>query len=818
MKAIIMAGGQGTRLRPLTCNCPKPLIPMLGKPTIQYSIELLRNYGITDIGITLQYLSDEIIGYFGDGRTFNVNLRYFIESEPLGTAGSLKNAEDFLDETFIVLSGDAVTDINLKKAIKFHDKSSSIVTIILKEVKYPLDYGVVVTDENQKVVAFQEKPNWNEVLSDKVNTGIYIMDPEVLKFCPKNKRFDISKNLFPVLLRNNLSLSGFLTDSYWADMGKIEEYIKCSNDILDQNINVDLNVNEVKKGCFIGFNTTISKNAKIVPPVYIGSNCRIYSGAEIGPYSIIGDNTTVFRNSSIYKSIIFNDVNIGENSIINCALLGRGAQLESGVIVEENSIIGDRATLKARSIIESNVRIWPGKVIEENSLIKHHIINSNNSKVGLFYKNSIRGKIGNLVTVEFMAKLGNALGSELRVGDKVAISCNEHSASQMLKYSLFSGLISSGVEVYDLNAVIMPILRESVIFFQFNLAIFISIENEEVVIELLDKNGINVEKNFQRKIDNRIYYEEFRRVSSKDYKKVINVSDSGENYINNILNNFKKNNKKLKNFKVLLISDNEQVQNIFMNISKELGVICKHISKNNDKDSILSIIRKGKYNLAIITNFGGEKITLYNEKGEVLEDSQIDALKAFIILKFYNLKTMVIPINSSPVVEDIAKESNCKIVKSKKSYSYVLEQYCNDEECKNKDDIKEVFMVNIDNIRFVLSLIYYLASREISLSMLLSMFNNYYCYREEIDCPFYLKGKVMRELIGESKTMLIDLIEGIKMNYEKGYVLVTQDSDEPYCSVLAYGSDKNQLKEIKDNVVNKINSIINNKINNIDLK
>lgn len=817
MKAIIMAGGQGTRLRPLTCSCPKPLIPILGKPTIQYSIELLKSYGITDIGITLQYLSDDIIDYLGDGSAFDVNLRYFIESEPLGTAGSLKNAEEFLNETFIVLSGDAVTDINFDEAIRFHNNTNAVVTIILKEVKYPLDYGVVVTDENQRVVAFQEKPSWDEVLSDKVNTGIYIMNPEVLNFCPQNNKFDISKNLFPILFKHKLILSGYLTDSYWADMGKIEEYIKCSNDILDKNISVDLNVSEVKKGCFIGSDTTISKNAKIIPPVYIGNNCKIYSGAEIGPYSIIGDNTTICKNSSLYKSIIFNDVNIGENSIIKSALLGRGAQLESGVIVEENSIIGDGATLKSKSIIQCNVKIWPKKVIEENALIKHHIINNNNSRIGLFYKSSIRGKIGTLITVEFMAKLGNALGSELNIGDKVAISCNEHNASQMIKFSLFSGLVSSGVEVHDLNNIILPVLRESVIFFQFNSAIFISIENEDVVIELLDKNGINSEKNFQRKLENRIYYEEFRRVSPKDYKKIINISDLGQKYIKNILYKLKKNNKKLKNFKLLLISDNAQVRNIFNNISDELGVVCRTLSKNSGNTSIPLIILKEKCNLGVIINSDGKTVTLFDEKGQRLEDSQIDALKAFIILKFYNLKTMVIPINSSPAVEDIAKELNCKIVKSKKSHNYMLEQYCKNEEC-NKNDIKEVFMVNIDSIRFVLSLIYYLASREISLSILVLMFNNYYCYKQEIKCPFNLKGKVMRELISESKTMFIELIEGIKMNFEKGYILVTQDGDEPYCSVLAYGSDKNQLKELIDSVVNKINSIVDDKGDNSDFK
>lgn len=812
MKAIIMAGGQGIRLRPLTCNCPKPLIPILGKPTIQYSIELLKSYGVTDIGITLQYLSDDIVEHLGDGEELGVNLRYFIEKSPLGTAGSLKNAEEFLSETFIVLSGDAITDINLDKAIAFHDKNNAAATIVLKEVEYPLDYGVVVTDENNKVIAFQEKPHWNEVLSDKVNTGIYIMNPEVLRFCPKNLKFDISKHLFPILLKNSKVLLGYLTYDYWTDMGKIDEYLRCSKDVLDKNIKLKLNVSEKSEGYFLGSDTTISKTAKITPPVYIGNNCNIECDVEIGPYSIIGDNTVVSKNSSLNRTVVFNDVFIGENSRIKSAIIGRGAKIETGIIIEDNTIIGDETILKTKSIIKRNVKIWPKKIVEENSLIKHHIITCNNYRRNFFYKNKILGKVGIILTSEFMVQLGNAIGAEFKSGDKIAVSCSESSATEMIKFSLFSGLISSGIEVYDLNNVILPVLRESVIFFQFNGAVLIKIKDEDITIELLDKNGINVGRDFQRKIENRVYNEEFRRVQLIEYKKVINISDINQKYMKNILNKLKINNRKLRDFKIILVDDNKQVENIITSISSELGVYCKHIYKTSEELSISSMVTSDKFNLGVIIDSSGEKIILVDEKGHILEETQIDALKAFIISKLYNMKTMVIPINSSPLVEDVAKNLKCKVVKSKLAHKYMLEQYFIYEKGEVATDIKEVFLITIDSIKFLLSLIYYLASREISLSSLISKFNSYYCYKEKIHCPFYLKAKVMRELINEKRAMIIELIEGIKMNFEKGYILITQDGDEPFCSVLAYGSDKDELKELKDKVVNKINTIVNNNL------
>lgn len=203
MKAIIMAGGEGSRLRPLTCDRPKPLVPVLGKPIMEYGIELLKKHGIKDIGVTLQYLPNAIIDYFGDGSKWGVNLQYFLEEVPLGTAGSVKNAETFLDESFLVISGDALTDFNLSEIIAFHFKKQSLATIVLTVVSNPLEYGIVITDSANNITSFLEKPGWGEVFSDTVNTGIYVFEPDILKLIPEKTVFDFSKDLFPKILAKN---------------------------------------------------------------------------------------------------------------------------------------------------------------------------------------------------------------------------------------------------------------------------------------------------------------------------------------------------------------------------------------------------------------------------------------------------------------------------------------------------------------------------------------------------------------------------------------------------------------------------------------
>ncbi|MGN6798152.1 MAG: nucleotidyltransferase family protein, partial [Gaiellaceae bacterium] len=200
MKAVVMAGGEGTRLRPLTSNQPKPMVPIVGKPCMEHILELLREHGFEDVVVTVAFLPQAIRSYFGDGTSLGLNIQYSVEESPLGTAGSVRLASDVLDETFLVISGDALCDIDLRQIVDFHKEKGAAVTIGLKSVENPLEFGIVVTDEDGKVERFLEKPSWGQVFSDTINTGIYVLEPEVLEHVPTDRPFDFSKELFPLLL------------------------------------------------------------------------------------------------------------------------------------------------------------------------------------------------------------------------------------------------------------------------------------------------------------------------------------------------------------------------------------------------------------------------------------------------------------------------------------------------------------------------------------------------------------------------------------------------------------------------------------------
>src|SRR3954453_10252039 len=210
MKAVVMAGGEGTRLRPLTSNQPKPMVPVCGKPCIEHIVELLRLHDVTDIVVTLAFLPQVIRGYLGDGSSLGVTLEYSVEESPLGTAGSVKNAQELLDETFVVISGDALCDIDITRLVEFHREKGGLATLALKSVDNPLEFGVVICDEEGRIERFLEKPSWGQVFSDTINTGIYVIEPEVLRRIPVGEPFDFSKQLFPNLLEAGKPLYGYV--------------------------------------------------------------------------------------------------------------------------------------------------------------------------------------------------------------------------------------------------------------------------------------------------------------------------------------------------------------------------------------------------------------------------------------------------------------------------------------------------------------------------------------------------------------------------------------------------------------------------------
>ena len=316
MKALFLAGGKGVRLQPLTDKLPKPMVPIMNKPLLERTMVNLKRSGITEIVISSCYKSRYIEDYFGNGEQLGLKIQYIVEDLPLGTGGAIKNTELQFNETFIVFNSDILSDINIMNMIEFHKDKGAIASIAVTEVSDPSMYGVIEYDTNGYAVSFIEKPKPEQILSNFINAGIYIFEPEILKEIPENKVVSIERDIFPMLLEKNLKLAIYKDNSYWMDIGTHEKYIQAHKDILNRKCNL-VDCYPSKANIRLGKNVTIHPEAKIIGPAYIGDNVEIGSNACIS-HSVIGNNTIIGSNSRIIGSILWNKIKICSNSrIIN---------------------------------------------------------------------------------------------------------------------------------------------------------------------------------------------------------------------------------------------------------------------------------------------------------------------------------------------------------------------------------------------------------------------------------------------------------------------------------------------------------------------
>ncbi len=339
MKAMIMAAGLGTRLRPLTNLVSKPMVQMAGRPCIEHTIRLLNKYGITEIVINLHYMPELIRKHFGSGGKFGVNITYSYEEELLGTAGGVKNVEDFFGgEPFLVVSGDALTDINLEAFYKHHSEQKAIASLALKKVADPTQYGVVICNDQDFITMFQEKPSKEEAVSTLANTGIYLFESEIFSYIPEKQFYDFGKQVFPDLLDKKKRMSGYTMRNYWCDVGDLEVYREAHYDMLTGLVEVDIPGKRFESNIWLGERPVIHPDTVIVGPVVIGDDCFIGKGAQIYGPVVLGRKTTINEDVIIKRGVFWEDVSIEHGSSLVDCIVGEGCQLKPDIYLEKKII------------------------------------------------------------------------------------------------------------------------------------------------------------------------------------------------------------------------------------------------------------------------------------------------------------------------------------------------------------------------------------------------------------------------------------------------------------------------------------------------
>ncbi len=824
MKAVIMAGGKGTRLKPLTCNKPKPMVPIVNRPMMEHIVYLLKKYNFTDLLVTLFYLPEAVQSYFGDGEKFGVKMKYFIEETPLGTAGSVKNGEEFLDDTFLVISGDALTDIDLEAAVRFHREKKSTATLVLTKVDTPLEYGVVIIDEDGKIKRFMEKPSWGEVFSDTVNTGIYILEPKIFNYFQPGEVFDFSKDLFPKLLAEGEPLYGYVAQGYWSDIGNLEQYRQAHYDVLSGKTEISIPGQEIKPGVWAGEGVEIAENALIEGPAVLGDYCKVLSNVYIGEYSVIGNNGFLQNDSSVKRSILWDNCYIGANSEIRGATLCSHIHLKGRNAIYEGAVLGEDISLGARTTIKPQVKVWPGKNIDSGTVLNESLIWAKKGSRSLFGTSGISGTVNQEITPELAVKLGAVFGAHLKPRAKIVVSSDNYRAARVFKRALVAGVLATGVDVYDLGTSTSPVTRYTInslgvkggVHLRFNPQ-----ENDGLQIEFFDHAGLNIDKANERALENAFFSEDFPRVDSTRFGELTFVPQLLEPYLQGLIEPELKEEIIRKHFKIVVDYENGSISLMLSGVLEQLGIDLLSLeSKNEDSTGqprtlretagaltvMADKIRESKADLGVIVVNNGERMILLDETGEMIKEEELLALLSFLVLKYKPSATVPVQVTAPHYIEDLAREYHGKIIRTKANPRSMMEKVAQERLFPSTDG-KNLYQPEFDALFSLVKVLELLTRENISLSVAKVLIHKAERGYREVECPWEEKGRIMRNLFEENKERQLEMTDGIKVFHEQGWALVLPDAEEPVFKIYSEAGTMEEADALTQIYINRINEL-----------
>lgn len=808
MKAVVMAGGQGTRLRPLTSNLPKPMVPIVNRPVIEHIIRLLHDHGINDVVITLQFLPHVIRNYFGDGSDHDISINYVVEEIPLGTAGSVKNAQHLLDDTFIVISGDALTDIDLTEVVNYHKKNRTLATITLKQVENPLEFGIVILGEGGKIDRFLEKPSWGEVFSDTINTGIYVLEPEIFDFIPKGREVDFSKDIFPKLLDLNKSLYGYVANGYWKDIGNLEQYFAANQDVLDGNVAIEPDGIKMASDIWIGRDVEISPGAKLSGPTVLDDYVKIEAGASVGEYSILGESVVIKAGASTVRTIIGKNSYIGPNSTVRSLAIGRNCDIKSNVQLSVGSVVGDDCLIGDSSFVNYNVRIYPFKTVESGAAVNNDIIWESKGIRTIFGKEGVSGLINVDITPDYSLRLAMAYGSTLNKNAIVTVSRDANPASRMIKRVMSSGLNSTAVHCRDLRIASASLNRFDVINSGAAGGIHVRVypfDPQRVQINFMNSTGVNLDPNSCRKIETLFHRGEFRRAFFNEIGETVFPPMAKDYYSQTLLSRLDREVISKAGFKIVVDYSYGTAALVAPQIMGKLGseVIAVHGYTDEEKTAITTeefekalenlrnTVSVFKADLGVLIDSAGEKIFIVNELGKVIPGETALVLLLELMSADRRGGLMAVPFNISSAAEEIASRNGCEILRTRLTSGSLMDAASEKgvffAGMLGGGFIFPDFIPSFDALMSLGKLLELMAKNGKPLSQLQKRVPSAHVVHHHVGCAWDKKGLVMRQLIENFQGEQIDLIDGIKINLDGAWALILPDPEEPLFHVYAEG-------------------------------
>ncbi|HSQ21315.1 MAG TPA: sugar phosphate nucleotidyltransferase, partial [Coriobacteriia bacterium] len=768
----------------------------------------------TEVVATLAFMPQVIEDYFGDGDEWGIHISYAVEETPLGTAGSVKNAADALTEPFIVISGDALTDINLTEVIEFHRAHNAVVTIALKRVPDPLEFGVVITDEDGRIERFLEKPSWGQVFSDTINTGIYVVDPLVFDYIPDGKPCDFSSEVFPALMADGHPLYGCVVDGYWADVGSLEGYVQAHRDILDGKAMIFIPGARTKNDVWVGAGAEVDESAEIGTKIVIGANTRVRAGAKLGPYTVIGDNCLVGIDAEIEHATVWNDAFVGTRSQVRGAVVCRGADIRAGARIAEGVVIGDESIVGHGATVGNDVQVYPYKRIDAGALVTSSVIWESRGVRSLYGDDGIAGLVNIDITPELAMRVAQAFGSLLPGKSHVVVSRDASRSARMLKRAVVAGLNATGCHARDLRVASPAITRFTTRDTRCRGGIHLCIANNDpqtLEMHFYDSDGIDLSTGQEKKVERLYFRQEFRRAFFEEVGEIIYPPRALEYYTEGLEAALVVTGPVRRRFKVVADLGMSPASFVLPTIAADWGVdlISMRAFVDSEKaretvaerDSQIGQLARSvdmfQADFGISMDATAERVTLVTGTGRVLDHDT--ALHAMVALWCQSEivdgqgSSVAVPLTASDVIDRIAAECGRSVVRTGTSRralaAAALDSAVGFAGSRTGGYVFPHFLAGFDAVMSFGMILRLLDHQHVTLDEVVDGLPAFYLRSQAVPCPFDRKGAVMRTMAALGQMGEDGVVEGVRIATDGGWALVLPHATEAFVHVYSEGGD-----------------------------
>ncbi|HEX6887809.1 MAG TPA: sugar phosphate nucleotidyltransferase [Candidatus Nanopelagicales bacterium] len=813
MRAVVMAGGEGTRLRPLTTNVPKPLLPVVGEPIMAHLLRLLHRHGIAEAVVTVQYLAGSVRTYFGDGAEYGVALRYATESVPLGTAGSVKNAEQGLaGEPFLVVSGDALTDIDLSDLVAFHHKTGAVVTVALARKPNVVQFGNVITAEDGRIERFIEKPTWGQVFSDTVNTGIYVVDPQVLDLIEPDEVVDWSADVFPALLASGAPLYGYITDRYWEDVGTIDSYLTVQRDALNGLVDVHIAGFEMAPQVWLGEGAALDPSATVLAPCFIGPHSSIERDCVVGPNTVLGSNVMVRRGARVVGSLLDASVYVDAGCEVQSALIGRSTELRARVHVDQGAVVGDQCVLEEEVEIAAGVHVYPSKTIEAGAVVNDNVIWEGQAHRSLFGPRGVSGIVNLDITPEMVVRLAAAYATLLPKGSTVTVGRDHSRAARAMNRALAGSLTAAGLDVRDLRITPLPIARSDVaraadggVYLRTTLG-----EPESLDLLVLDRTGSDLSVPDQQRLERILVRRDFRRAFPGEIGDIHTPHRTIDEYAVQIATSIDVSGVAEADLKVVVDTGLGAASLVLPRVISHLGISVLTVNNRLDEEHptstqrsyhaamarLAELVSSSRSDLGVRFDPTGERLSLVDETGRPFDHGRALLVLLDLVAAERRGGVVGLPSHTTRVAQDVTAYHGVNVEWAGTSTAS-LSRVAQRPGLVFAGDGRGGFIVpemgpNVDGIAAFVRLVGLVARTQLTLSAIDRRIPQAHMSRAQVPTPWSRRGAVMRTLVETAGSRVVDTAEGVRIGEPDGsWTLAVPDDTEPVIRLwVEAGSDQ----------------------------